>query len=302
DPIIYMGTASLKDTQPYHGWIFGFDSLTLQLKYVYCTTPDGREGGVWQKGSGLAADSSGNIYFQTGNGTFDNMDDFGLSVVKIAPNNGSLVLVDSYTPSNYNYLNQNDWDISSGGILLLPPQPGSTPNIAIGGGKEGTIYVMNMDDLGGYNSKQNNILQYIVGAILPSVPGGQDNGIFGAPSYFNNNVYIFGEDDYPKMFTLNNGAMPTTATSVATMTMIGPTPVISANGSTNGIVWALQFEAPILWAFDPNDLTQVYYNSNQDPSRDQIAKEKVTRVPPTVANGRVYVPADGVVRVYGLLQ
>jgi hypothetical protein len=302
NPVIYMATASLDDTEPWHGWVLGFDSQTLQLVYTYCTTADGWGGGVWQKGSGLAADAAGNIYLQTGNGTFDDVDDFGVSVLKLAPNNGSLVLIDSYTPSDYSLLDQQDWDVSSGGILLLPPQPGNYPNLMVGGGKEGTIYVMNQDDLGGYTAGQNNIVQYIVGAILPSVKNGAVNGIWGAPSYFNGNVYIFGQNDYPKMFTLNNGQMPTTATSIGSTTMMGPTPVVSANGSSNGIIWALQYEVPELWAFDPNDLTQVYYDTEQDPSRDQVASGKVTRTPPTIANGRVYVPSNGLVKVYGLLQ
>jgi hypothetical protein len=303
NPIIYMGAASLEDTEPYHGWVLGFDSQTLALKYVFNSTVDGSAGGVWQMGAGIAADTEGNLYAQTGNGTFDDVDDFGLSVLKLKPNNGSLVLVDSYTPSNYPLLNQQDWDVSSGGILLLPEQPGNVPHVIIGGGKEGTIYVMNRDDLGGFHAGENNILQYIVGAIRASVPGHQPYyGIWNAASYFDGNVYIFGEYDYPKMFTLSNGLLPTTATSTGTIQMRGPAPIISANGKNNGIVWALQHDLPALRAWNPSDLTQEYYDTTQDPKRDQVSGSPVTRVDPLVANGRVYVPANGQVHVYGLLQ
>jgi hypothetical protein len=304
DTIVYMGAASIEDTEPYHGWVLGFDSQTLALTYTFCTTPDGGAGGIWQMGGGLSADANGNVFVQTGNGTFDNVSDFGLSVLELTPSNGSLVLADSYTPDNFAVLNQWDWDISSGGLLLLPPQPGNYPNLMVGGGKEGTIYLMNRDDLGGYSSNGNNIVQYIVGAIKPSQPKQQPYyGIWNTASYFQSNVYIFGQHDYPKMFTLNNGLLPATATSEAAVSMGGPAAIISANGAGNGIVWVLQFDAPTptLWAFNPNDLTQVYYDTNQDPKRDKVASIGLSRVDPLVANGRVYVPANAVLKVYGLL-
>jgi len=302
--VVYMATASLEDTEPYHGWILGYDSQTLALKYVFCTTPNGAEGGVWQRGAGLAADANGNIFVQTGNGTFNSKGDYGQSVLKLTPQDGSLVVTDFYTPSNYSTLNQQDWDISSGGLLLLPDQPGNNPHVMVGGGKEGTIYLMNRDNLGGHHSTSDDIVQYIVGAIRASVAGQQNyNGIWNTSSYFNGNVYIFGQNDYPKMFTLNNGLLPTTATSTGNVIMRGPVAIISANGTTDGIVWTLQYETtpPTLWALNPSDLTQEFYDTNQDSNRDKVASGPIERVNPTVANGRVYVPADPKVLVYGLL-
>lgn len=302
--VVYMATASNEDTEPYHGWILGYDSQTLAQKYVYCTTPNGSAGGIWQMGGGLAADADGNIFVQTGNGMYDSNGDFGSSVLKLTPKNGSLSLADSYTPNNYETLNHQDWDVSSGGLLLLPDQAGATPHLMVGGGKEGTIYVINRDNLGGHHSNSNNIVQYIVGAILGSVKDGNVNGIWNTASYFNGNVYIFGQNDYPKMFTIKNGLLPTKATSTAKTIMRGPSAMISANGTTNGIVWTLQYDVstPTLWALNPNDLTQEYYDTNQDSKRDKVASKKISRVNPTVANGRVYVPADTTLEVYGLLQ
>lgn len=302
--VVYLATASPEDIEPYHGWILGYDSQTLALKYAFCSTPNGSEGGIWHRGGGLAADTNGNIFAQTGNGSFDTNGDYGSSVLKLTPSNGSLGLADSYTPSNYSILNDQDWDLSSGGLLLLPDQPGNYPHLMVGGGKEGTIYLINRDNLGGYHAKSNNIVQYIVGAIRPSVPKYEPFfGIWNTSSYFNGNVYIFGQYDYPKMFTLNNGLLPTTATSAGAIIMRGPNAVISANGSTNGIVWTLQYDTvpPVLWALNPSDLAQVYYNTNQDPQRDKVDSKAVERVNPTVANGRVYVPANSKVQVYGLL-
>ena len=301
--VVYMATASNQDTQPYHGWILGYDSQTLAQKYVYNTTPNGGLGGVWQMGGGLAADTDGNIFLLTGNGTFDNLTDFAQSALKLRPNAGSLTLADYYTPSNYVTLNKNDWDVSSGGVLLLPDQPGSHPHLMVGGGKEGTIYVMDRDNLGGYQASSDNIVQYIVGAIEPSVAGGTSNGIWNTPSYFNGNVYIFGQHDFPKMFTLNNGLLPTTATSTGPTQMRSPAAMISANGTSNAIVWMLQYDTttPVLWAFDANDLTQEFYDTTQNAGRDQVATRSIARVNPTIANGRVYVPASNSVLVYGLL-
>jgi hypothetical protein len=187
--------------------------------------------------------------------------------------------------------------------LLLPDQPGNDPHLMVAGGKEGTIYVVNRDDLGGYQQGSNNIVQYIVGAIKASVGHTQVNGMYNTPSYFQGNVYIFGEHDYPKMFTLNNGLLPTKATSTGTVQMTSPVPIISANSSLNGIVWMLEFSpTPTLWAYDPSDLSHEYYDTNQDAARDQVSSTPIIRVNPTVANGRVYVPANTSVLVYGLLQ
>jgi hypothetical protein len=302
--VVYFATAGNQDWQPYHGWVLGYDSQTLAQKYVFCTTPNGIEGGIWQMGGGLAADANGNIFVSTGNGTADASTDFGVSVLELTPNNGNLTLAGYYTPSNYATLSQQDWDVTSGGVLLLPTQPGTYPNLLVAGGKEGTIYVVNRDNLGGYQQGANNIVQYIVGAIRASILGQKTPyGIYNTPSYFNGNVYIFGEEDYPKMFTLSNGLLPTKATSTGPTMLHSPDPIISANGTVNGIVWMLEWTPnPTLYAYNPSDLTQEYYDTNQDKARDQISTTPIIRVNPTVANGRVYVPAKGSVLVYGLLQ
>ena len=127
--------------------------------------------------------------------------------------------------------------------------------------------------------------------------------MYNTPSYFQGSVYIFGEYDYPKMFTLSNGLLPTKANSVGTIIMRSPDPIISANGSLNGIVWMLAFAPnPTLYAYNPSNLTKEYYDTNQDEARDQVSTTLIVRVNPTVANGRVYVQASTSVLVYGLLQ
>jgi len=301
--IVFFGSASLEDIEEYHGWILGYDSQTLALKYTYNSTPNGQGGGIWQLGGGLAADSSGNIYVQTGNGSYDfHSDNYSQAALKLTPSNGILSVADFFMPANRKLLNGYDWDISSAGLLLLPDQPGSHPHLMVGGGKEGTIYVIDRDKLSGYNSGGDLIVQEIVGAIRPSVPNLQPYyGIWNTPGYFQNNVYIFGRHDFPKMFTLNNGLLPVTATSTGTTMMMSPSPVISANGSANGIVWMLECDIKKLSGFDPNDLTHEYYDSNQNQKRDQ-PHGQIQTVTPTVANGHVYVPTTVEVGVYGLVQ
>jgi len=299
--IVFFGSASLEDIPPYHGWVLGYDAQTLAQKYVFCTTPNGRDGGIWHMGGGLAADSDGNIFVQTGNGSFDAKGDYGESLLKLTPVNGVLTLADSFTPANYKVLNSHDWDISSGGLLLLPDQPGAHPHIMVGGGKEGTIYVVDRDIMGGYNAGGDAIVQEIVGAIRPSVAGtGSVYGIWNTAAYFQNKVYIFGHGDYPKMFQLSNGLLPTTPTSTGTIMMKSPNPVISANGTTNGIVWILEYDQSVLRAYDPNDLTHEYYDTTQNQARDK-PRGGIDTVTPTVVNGRVYVATRQELDVYGLL-
>ncbi len=299
--VVFFGSASLEDQLPFHGWILGYDSQTLQQKYIYCTSPNGAASGIWQMGAGLAADSQGRIYAQTGNGSFDGRTEFGSSVLKLNPTSNGLTLTDFFAPKNVGILNKRDWDVSSGGLLILPDQAGKFPHLMVGGGKEGTIYVLNRDKLGKYHKTNDRLAQEIVGAIRASGNGGI-YGIWNSPSYFNNMVYIFGRD-YPKMFQLQNGMLPTTATSTGTVQMRAPNPIISANGTTNGIVWAVQFEIspPKLWAFNPMDLTQEYYDSEQNYKRDHM-RWRVDATDPLVANGRVYVATREEIDVYGLLQ
>ena len=146
----------------------------------------------------------------------------------------------------------------------------------------------------------DKIVQEIVGAIKASDPD-MVRGIWNTSGYFQNKVYIFGHFDYPKMFRLKNGLLPTIATSTGTMIMKSPNPVFSANGFRNGIVWILQYDASTLWAYDPNDLTHEYYDTNQNRTRD-LPRGGLEAVTPTIANGRVYVPTKRELDVYGLLH
>lgn len=305
---VYLGSASLGDDGPYHGWVLAYSAATgtLQQTGVFVTTPNGEQGGVWQDGAGLSADTEGNIYFSTGNGTFDadsGGQDYGESVIKLTQNpvTGALSLADYFTPYDQSKLNTYDWDLSSAGWTILPDQTGAFPHLAIGGGKEGTIYVVNRDSMGGYNASSNaQIPQSITGQIRGSVPGQPVNGIWNEPGYWNGYVYMFGLKDVLKAFQLTNGVLSSTPVFQGTQQMRAPTPVISSNGNNTPLIWALQWDLSVLHAYNYNNLATQIYGTNQVPARD-ATDGRTAKSSPIVANGRVYVGTETNLDVYGLL-
>src|SRR5262249_27179987 len=145
---VYIGFGSHADADPYHGWLFAYDPATLQKKAVLNLSPDAGEAAIWQSGVGPAADSDGFIYLSTGNGEFtvpSGKKSYGNSVVKLSPD---LRVVDFFTPCNQCHMAVSDSDLGSGGVLVVPDQPGPFPRLALACGKEGTIYVLDRDDLG----------------------------------------------------------------------------------------------------------------------------------------------------------
>src|SRR5579884_1435421 len=201
--VIYIAESSHGDHTPYHGWIFGYDAKTLQQVSIYNSTPDGKSGSVWQAGTGLAADSFGNIYAITANGDFGGRQ-FSDSFIKLGAQN--LSLFDFFTPFNEASLAANDNDLGSGGIMLIPGT-----RIGVGAGKEGSIYLVNLDNMGQFNPNQNNNLQF-----LPNAIGTQftDNN-FSTPAFFNGWVYFIGENDSVRQFQLINGLLTTTPFAIS---------------------------------------------------------------------------------------
>ena len=205
--VIYMGSASHGDNGPYHGWVLGYSEANLSLVAAFNTTPNGGLGGIWQAGDKITTDAGGDLYFETGNGTFEttlnaaglpNQGDYGDSFLRLTvdpsstsgnqngnPNGFGLKVVDYFTPDNQSNLNSEDLDLGSGGPLILPDSVGSTahPHLLVGAGKEGTIYLIDRDNMGHYNSSTNNIVQTLSGAI---------SGSFGGAAFYNGTVYYVG--------------------------------------------------------------------------------------------------------------
>ena len=301
--VVYIAWASHCDNGPYHGWVIGYDAATLAQVAVFDATPDGSDGGIWQSGGGAAVDVDGNLYFATGNGTFDWQqptppnDDFGDTLLKLTP---SLALADFFTPFNEDALDQADADFGSGAPLVLPDQPGPNPHLVVTSGKEGTIYVVDRDAMGQFHADGDHIVQSLVAAI---------GGTWSMPAYWNGNLYFGGAGDAIQAFGLTGGSPPLTATPTSsapeTFDFPGATPVVSANGTADAIVWALETDAyaskgpAVLHAYDASDLAHELYRSDQSGTRDQPGRA-VKFTLPVVANGRVYVGAQKRVAVYGL--
>ena len=302
--VVYIAFSSHGDDYPdWHGWVFGYNASTLRQVMVYNDTANGNGGGIWMGTDGLAADSTGDIYFTTGNGDFNANSggiDYGDSTEKISP---SGTVVDYFTPFDQATLNNDDLDLASGGVLLLPTQSGSYPDEMVFAGKGGTVYVVNRDNMGHYSANNNNqIIQS-----LPNIfPAGNSMGNYSSPVYYNGNVYFAPVDGTVQAFSLTNGLLSTapTSNSAESYGYPGGMMAISANGATNGILWVVEDTGEttpgVLHAYLATNLSDELYNSNQSGSRDTMDLAAKFSMP-AVANGKVYVGGCTQLTVYGLL-
>jgi hypothetical protein len=297
--VVYIAWASFDDNTPYHGWVIGYNAQTLQQVAVFNTTPDGGLGGIWQSGGAPAADAAGNIYVVTGNGTFDAGNttapnhDYGDTYLKLTPTATGLTVASSFTPFNQAVLDARDEDLGSAGPVLLPDQP-EAPPLLIGAGKEGKIYLLNRNALGGFDPSADHVVEELPQSITSA---------FDTPAYFNGQVYFGGVGDALKAFTLANGLLSSTPASQSSVVFgyPGTTPSISADGTANGIVWVIENGSPaVLRAYPAGNLATELYDSSQEGSRDQLGKG-VKFAAPTVVNGKVYVGTQTGLAVFGLL-
>jgi chitodextrinase len=304
---LYFGFSSHGDIQPYHGWIFGFNPSTLQRTFAVCLTPNQEGAGVWMGGGALASDSTGAIYFVTGDGEFDantGGPDYGDSFIRMTPAGG---IADYFAPANQGAINTANHDLGSGGLLLLPDQPGAHPHEMITAGKDGTMYLVDRDNLGHFNATTNSNIQTLSN-IFPN--GQPEPGNFTAPVYFNSYVFFGPLNDTIQAFRLTNGLLPTSATLRSSQVFPdrGASLSVSASSATqNGILWAVQRNGSLpgdLRAYDiaasGNGQLNEIYNSNQAGARDTLGVA-AKFVAPVVANGRVYVAGTARLTVYGLL-
>src|ERR1700693_2756013 len=197
--VVYIGFGGNGcDVYAYNGWFFAYNSQTLQQEGVFLVTPNGKAGSIWQGGSGPAADADGYIYVATANGTYD-ANDFGDSVLKMGWNGNVFGVLDFFTPYNQLQLAHEDLDLGSSGPVVLPDQPGLYPHELVAGGKQGTLYLINRDNPGKYNANTDSVIQ--------SIPAAVATELNGVPSYWNGNLYLAGDDDYIKQYSLINGLL-----------------------------------------------------------------------------------------------
>jgi hypothetical protein len=284
--MIYVGFGSIKDIRPYHGLLFAFDENTLDQKAVFDIEPTGNQGGLWMSGAAPSSDSSGNIYISTGNGTVST-NNFGESIVKLSP---TLQVLDYFIPFDYDNLNTLDLDFGAGNVMVVPDQQGPIPHLLIACGKSTPIYVMNRDSMGRLGNGSDNIVQRLDNQL-------SGHPCFNEPAMWQQNVYFAANSDVLKRFVMNpsTGMLSTTPVSKGTYTygFPGASPIVSSNGGANGIVWTLDYKTSTLHATDATDLTKELFVS---PSLGTVSRW----VPPTVANGHVYVALQGKVIAYGL--
>jgi len=302
---VYTAWTSHCDFLPYTGWVMGYDAGTLQQTSVLNVTPNGQMGAIWMSGAGLASDGEA-IYLLDGNGTFDPTQNehempingnYGNGFLRL--NLGPLRVQDYFQPSNTMQESNQDEDLGSGGAMVLPDMADSTGavrHLAIGAGKNKTIYVVNRYSMGKFDSNADHIYQELVGRLGGSV--------FGAPAYFNNTVYFGSVGDNIKAFTISNATLSGAPTSQTAnkFGFPGTTPSISANGTANGILWAAENGTiGVLRAYDATNLASQLYSSNDFGARDQFGQGNKF-ITPMIANGKVYVGTRNGVAVFGLLS
>jgi PQQ-like domain len=308
---VYTSWTSHCDIAPYFGWIIGYSESTLSQSAVLNVAPNSSGGGpsIWMSGGGPAADSEGNIYLLTANGVFEttldangfpNQQDYGNSFLKLSTAGGSLSVADYFTMYNEVAESGADQDLGSGGEMLLPDLTDSTNTVrhlVVGAGKDGNIYVVNRDSMGKFNPSGNSQIWQQVSGAVPA-------GIWATPAYFNGTVYYGDMGASLKAFTVANAklvAAPQSQSSVQ-FAYPGTAPSVSANGTSNGIVWAHENSNPaVLHAYDATNLAHELYNSNQaSGNRDQFGAGN-KYITPTVADGKVFVGTTSAVAVFGLL-
>jgi hypothetical protein len=297
DGVVYAAFGSLGDHGPYHGWVIGFSASTLARVAVFNDTPNSQDpshnqGGIWMDGGGLAADSSGNIYLLTGSGQFSpGQGSYADAALKLTR---SLKIADYFAPQGTAHLDKFDQDLGSGGVVLAP---GPAGDVLIGGGKTGTLYVIDTADMGHQKAKN---------AHLQAIPG---DPIFSSAAYFDGMVYIQAVGDVLRQYQLVNGNLVgPLAVSSTVFNYPGATPSISAEGSSDGIVWEVEHTSTraetgpaVLHAYSAANVSQELYSSTIAGARDELGTAVKFAVP-TIANGKVYVATQTGLTVFGLLS
>jgi len=318
--IVYIGWASHCDWAPYQGWLMGYDATTLQQKYVYNSVPNGGLAGIWMSGQPPAVDDYGNIYITTGNGTTgtggnpNDTTNRASSLIKLSTASGALKVKDFFTPMDYIYLNDDDLDYGVDGVLLIPYS-----NLSLSGSKEGKLFLIDDNNMGGTTSDNSNVLQILN---VANTTTSNTRHLHGSPVYYedrlgNEYIYAWAEGSLLKQFPFDRGTMLFDTLNVKIGNTALPSGMpgamlsLSSNGTQygTGILWA---NHPIngdanqsvvpgdLQAFDATDVTHELWNSNWSSKRDSIGKF-AKFVPPTIANGKVYMATfSNKLNVYGL--
>ena len=302
--MVYVGYASHCDKEPYHGFLMAYDAKTLRLVSVLNTSPTGSEASIWQSGQGPAVDEAGNVYVVTGNGSWDGVNNFSESFMKLTPR---LKLLDWFTPTNHFELDKRDEDLDSSGATLIPGT-----HLVLGGGKEGVLYTLDTRNLGHLGDEHATQHFKATASHLHSL-------VFWQSAKSGSLLYIWGQRDIAKVYKFDGdklGETPWMTRDIPNQGHPGAMLSLSANGNKDGILWAAihatgdswhESRPGILHAYDADNIRHELWNSLETPTRDDCG-EYSKMAPPTIANGRVYLASFGSENVgtgqfcvYGLL-
>ncbi len=296
DGIVYIGWGGPGcNVKTENGWVMAYDGGTLQQVGVFDASPGVEASAVWLSGAGLAGDGNGNVYANTGDGLFDadtGGSHYGDSVLKFSQGDGVIDLVDSFTPYNQKYFQAHDLDVSSGALLLLPPV--SEGNFMVAVDKNGTVYLLNQNAMGGFSpSGDIQIPQEMDAPVLGDVHAGL--------TYWNNTVYLEAYNTPVMAYSFGNGQLSLTPTSQTPAVTAHPQGgIVSSNGANDGIFWYVSVPTSDLYAFDATNLANEFYNSTMAGTRDKLSPAVHFEMP-IVADGRVYVNGQTQLTVFGLL-
>jgi hypothetical protein len=301
---VYVGYASHCDKEPYHGYLMAYDARTLAQTAAFNTSPTGSEASIWQSGQGPAADTEGNVYVVTGNGSWDGAQNFSESFLKFTP---QLKLLDWFTPTNHLALDEKDNDLDSSGATLIPGT-----HLVIGGGKEGVLYTLDTRSLGHLGDEHAVQHFQATASHLHSL-------VYWTSDKNGPLLYIWGQRDKAKVYKFNGDKLaesPFAMRDVPNQGHPGAMLSLSANGGHDGILWAAihatgdswhESRPGVLHAYAADDIRRELWNSLEVPGRDDCG-EYSKMAPPTIANGRVYLASFGTENVgtgqlcvYGLL-
>ena len=295
------------DNPPYHGWLISYNASTLAQEAVWNTTPDRQsngstqspQGGIWMAGAAPAVDTNGDIWVTSGNGYWNGTRDFSDSVLKLGPPaNNTFPLLDFFTP--FDQGGTGDSDVGAAGLILFPTTS-SGAQMLVQQGKQGTIYLVSRNNLGKNCATQSSPCT-TSDTQIPQELRGATPGVLSSPMYWNGQVY------WPTYNNLtafsvdpNTGLLSSSPSSKSTQSFARTAGAsLSANGTTNGIVWIMQNTAE-LFAFDATNLANVLWTSGQAANGRDRADSSVKFEPPTIVNGKVYYGTADSVVAWGLL-
>ncbi len=318
---VYIAWASFQDKGPYHGWVMAYDARSGAQKAALNISPSVAKygAGIWQSGGAPSIDDAGNLFISTGNGVFDApTGNWGECFLKI--NGNTLQVTDYFCPYNHEKLDEGDADLGTSGLLLLPDGVGSATHrrLMFSGGKVGSLYLADRDDLGHFDATKNNVVQEIELTDSNGRNSKRGHGLYSVPAYFNGSVYYLRTGEYLKRVPIINGLLQeaqTVVNAAQNFGFPGATPSISANGTRNGLVWATEsYDASgsnmgdhanpghlRLHAYDATTLEELFNSGDTAPTIDGTVYRNFMKFnPPTVTNGHVYVATGGAIMVYGV--